>query len=357
MHLEAAIEQGLTNESVVDKAVVRQYSSLIRLGYFDDAAKQPYRALNWSAVDTQKSRDLAYKAAVEGVTLLKNDGIFPLNLKEGSTIAVVGDWANATRNMQGNYLGRAPYLITPVMALEKIPGLTVHHAFGVGGTDPRTDEWTPALEAARKSDVVLFVSGVDNSQEAESKDRNHISWSPAQIDLAQHLAALGKPMAVLQMGGGSLDSSWIKNDDRIGGLIWGGYPGQSGGEALVDIMLGKVAPAGYVVLVLNTCLHHRTLALTNSLPVAWSPHSTPPHTLVRYPCLTTPCAHLVVVLAAHTCGTLELLHTNLVKDSTTPHSLPMSSSSPRRAHSSQPSLRHSAPRRSSSIFVHSCLSR
>jgi beta-D-xylosidase 4 len=246
MHLEAAIEQGLTNESVVDKAVVRQYSSLIRLGYFDDASKQPYRALNWSAVDTKKSRDLAYKAAVEGVTMLKNDGIFPLNLREGSSIAVVGDWANATRKMQGNYLGRAPYLITPVMAFEKIPGVTVHHAFGVGGTDPRTDEWTPAIEAAKKSDVVFFVSGVDNEQEAEGKDRNHISWSPAQIDLAQHLAALGKPMAILQMGGGSLDSSWIKDDDRIGGLIWGGYPGQSGGEALVDIMLGKVAPAGYV---------------------------------------------------------------------------------------------------------------
>lgn len=133
MHLEKAIERGLTNETVLDRAIVRQYSSLIRLGYFDPPEMQPYRALNWSAVDTQSSRDLAYKAAVGGITLLKNDGIFPLDLKEGMSVAIIGDWANATKQMQGNYLGRPPFHISPLQALEKIPGITVNYAFGCGG--------------------------------------------------------------------------------------------------------------------------------------------------------------------------------------------------------------------------------
>ena len=101
----------------------------------------------------------------------------------------------------------------------------------------------PALEAARKSDIIIYVGGIDNEQEAEGRDRNSIGWSPAQQDLIQHLASMGKPMVVLQMGS-SVDSAFIRDDSRIGGLMWGGYPGQSGGQALVDVMLGRVAPAG-----------------------------------------------------------------------------------------------------------------
>lgn len=248
MHLGKAIEQGLTNESVVDKAIVRQYSSLITLGYFDPPEKQPYRALGWSDVDKQSSRDLAYKSAVEGIVLLKNDGLFPLKLKNGTSIALIGDWANATKQMQGNYLGRPPYLISPLLALEQEPGITVNYAFGCGSpSDPRTDEWKPAFDAAEKSDLIIYVGGVDNEIEAEGRDRNHLNWGPAQIDLIQHLASLGKPMAVMQMGGGQLDSGWIKDDDRIGALLWGGYPGQSGGKALFDIAFGRAAPAGRLV--------------------------------------------------------------------------------------------------------------
>jgi beta-D-xylosidase 4 len=88
--------------------------------------------------------------------------------------------------------------------------------------DPRTDEWKPAFDAAHKSDLIIYVGGVDNEQEAEGRDRMKIGWAAAQIDLIQHLASLGKPVVIMQMGGGSLDAQWIKDDDRIGGLIWGG---------------------------------------------------------------------------------------------------------------------------------------
>jgi xylan 1,4-beta-xylosidase len=55
-------------------------------------------------------------------------------------------------------------------------------------------------------------------------------------------------MIVLQMGGGQLDSSPIANNDNISALIWGGYPGQDGGKALVDTITGKNAPAGRLPL-------------------------------------------------------------------------------------------------------------
>ncbi len=51
-------------------------------------------------------------------------------------------------------------------------------------------------------------------------------------------------MIVLQMGGGQIDSLPIKNNPNISALIWGGFPGQDGGVALIDIITGKAAPAG-----------------------------------------------------------------------------------------------------------------
>jgi xylan 1,4-beta-xylosidase len=72
-------------------------------------------------------------------------------------------------------------------------------------------------------------------------------WPGNQLDLVQQLSQVGKPMVVLQMGGGQVDSSSIKANSKIRSLVWGGYPGQSGGAALVDILTGKRAPAGRLV--------------------------------------------------------------------------------------------------------------
>jgi beta-D-xylosidase 4 len=49
------------------------------------------------------------------------------------------------------------------------------------------------------------------------------------------------------MGGGQVDSSSIKSNKKVNSLVWGGYPGQSGGYALFDILSGKRAPAGRLV--------------------------------------------------------------------------------------------------------------
>ena len=75
-----------------------------RLGYFDPADSVPYRSLGASDVNTAAHQQLAYTAAVEGIVLLKNDGTLPLS-KKVSNIALIGPWANATKQMQGNYQG------------------------------------------------------------------------------------------------------------------------------------------------------------------------------------------------------------------------------------------------------------
>lgn len=152
-HLPAALQQGLITEATLDQALIRQYSSLVRTGYFNGPNAQ-YRNLTFSDVSTPQAQSLARLVAAEGMVLLKNDGILPLPLPshKNLTIAMIGDWANATGNMQSSYTGRAPYLHSPVYAAEQL-GYTVNYAQGPGGQgDPTTDNWDniwPAVNACK----------------------------------------------------------------------------------------------------------------------------------------------------------------------------------------------------------------
>src|SRR5205807_504630 len=85
-------------------------------GYFTPSGD--HTALGWSDVSTPAAEALALKAAVEGVTLLKNDGTLPLQKSIPGSVAIIGPWANATVQMQGNYAGTAPYLISPLSAFQ-----------------------------------------------------------------------------------------------------------------------------------------------------------------------------------------------------------------------------------------------
>ncbi|KAF2720710.1 glycoside hydrolase family 3 protein [Polychaeton citri CBS 116435] len=246
-HLPKAYAQGLFNESVLDQALIRQYSSLIRLGYFDGDAV-PYRSLGWSDVNTGNAQQLAYKAAVEGITLLKNDGLLPLQVSSNMSIAVIGGWGNATEQMQGNYYGVAPYLHSPYYAAQQLGATVYLHTVPGGQGDPTTNSWLTVWGDVEKSDLIIYADGIDNSVELEGMDRNSVAWTGAQLDMIGELASYGKPMVVLQMGGGQIDSAPIANNENISALIWGGYPGQDGGVALLDIITGKAAPAGRLPL-------------------------------------------------------------------------------------------------------------
>jgi len=68
---------------------------------------QPYRQLSWADVNTASSQALAYEAAVKGITLLKNDGTLPFSTAKPLRVALIGDWANATGQLQGNYQGKS----------------------------------------------------------------------------------------------------------------------------------------------------------------------------------------------------------------------------------------------------------
>ncbi|KAI0021621.1 beta-glucosidase [Xylariomycetidae sp. FL0641] len=243
LHLPTAYEEGIITNSTIDQALVRLYSALVKLGYFDPADATPYRSLDWSDVFTAHAEELVRKAAEESLVLIKNDGTLPLQIpSEGNlTIAMIGQWANATDEMQGNYLGTAKYLHSPYWAASQTPN--VHAIYGGVPGDPTTDGYPAALSAAAAADVVIYADGPNTSDESEERDRNLIGWSGERVDVMTQLAGLGKPFVLLQMGDQQDDAPFLRNPN-VSAILWAGYPGQAGGDAILNVLTGRVAPAG-----------------------------------------------------------------------------------------------------------------
>lgn len=111
---------------------------------------------------------------------------------------------------------------------------------------------TPAVEAARKSDVVVFFMGLSPRIEGEemdlelagfkSGDRTDILLPQVQTDLMKKVAALGKPMVLALIGGGAMAFPW--ENDHIPAVLYAGYPGECGGQAIADVLFGDYNPSG-----------------------------------------------------------------------------------------------------------------
>jgi hypothetical protein len=87
------------------------------------------------------------------------------------------------------------------------------------------------------------VIGLDQSIEAEFKDRAGLLLPGRQQELVSKVAAASKgPTILVLMSGGPIDLAFAKNDPCIGAILWSGYPGQAGGAAIADILFGAYNP-------------------------------------------------------------------------------------------------------------------
>jgi len=238
--LPTAVAAGTITNATIDQALSRLYSSQINAGYFDSSNE--YASLNWANVGTAEAQFLAYEAAVEGITLLKNNGVLPIP-KSGVNVALIGPWANATLQMQGNYAGTAPFLISPLAAMQSA-WTNVTYVVGTNISSTDTSGFAAAISAASAADYVIYCGGIDTTVEAEAMDRSTLAWTGNQLTLVAELAALSKPLIVVQFGGGQLDDSTLLSNANVSALVWAGYPGQDGGTAVRAILDGSRSVAG-----------------------------------------------------------------------------------------------------------------
>ena len=101
------------------------------------------------------------------------------------------------------------------------------------------------MKIAKDADAVVVVVGLDGSQEGEGHDKSSLLLPGNQTELIEAVAAVSSdPIVVVIMSGSALDVSEIVNNHKVGAVLWVGYPGQAGGAAIAEAVVGVTAVSG-----------------------------------------------------------------------------------------------------------------
>ena len=248
--LKTAAALNLIDEETVTKAVERLFTARFRLGMFDDDCE--YNNIPYDVIECDKHRELNRQMAQEGIVLLKNNGILPLD--RGKRIAVIGPNADSVKALLGNYNGVPSLYNTLLRGIIEESDAKVTYAMGCDlcvQDKALGDKSREAVIAAENSDVVIMCMGLDPSYEGEegdaynaemSGDKPDIELPDLQKRLIEKIVALGKPIIFVNVTGSCINLTY--EDENCDAVIQCFYPGAEGGSALADVIFGNVSPSG-----------------------------------------------------------------------------------------------------------------
>ena len=249
-----AIEEGSMAFSDLQRGLIADYTVLMRLGMFDDPQSSPWKGYGPEMVNTPFHQQIALEAAQQSIVLLKNSkNTLPFQWsgnrnKMGNirNIAVLGPNANATSVQGGNYNGRAPFMVSTLDAIKTYAatnGVDVLYHEGVQINGTNTEHFQIASEYAAKSELTVFVMGLNHSIEAEGIDRYDLYLPGLQREFVTNVSREAKGAVVLVIvSGGCVDVSEFERDDNVGAIMWGGYGGMFAGQGIADVIFGAVNP-------------------------------------------------------------------------------------------------------------------
>ena len=249
--LMKAYERKLVSEKEIDSSLAGILRTQVKLGFYNDPASGPYAVLGDKDVNNEAHVKLARKAALQSMVLLKNDHqLLPLDPKKYGSIMVLGPNAGAMDPMVANYHGMSGNIVTFAEGITEAagPGVAVQYDQGSDYTDTAR---FGGLWAAGNSDITIAVVGLtpvlegeegDAFLAAKGGDKPDLDIPAAHIKLLKELRAKGKPVVVVVTSGSAIDITKIEPYADAIILAW--YPGEQGGNALADIVFGKVSPSG-----------------------------------------------------------------------------------------------------------------
>ena len=277
--LQDAIDQELVKPEVLERAVKNVLRIKFRAGLFDKDAYL-YCTENIT-LDSPEERQTAYDIATQSVVLLENKGVLPL--KEAKNILLTGPNANTMWAMLGDYSFPAmsyfwkrvqddldhPHTITLLEGMKaKAPeGVNLMYERGCDWTeeietkygelgDARAWEYellhrkvdsgekadkANALKLAKLADVIVAAVGENVMLCGENRDRKGLRLPGKQEQFVKELLATGKPVVLVMFGGRAQVVSGLA--EQCAAVIQAWYPGEEGGNAVADILYGKVSPS------------------------------------------------------------------------------------------------------------------
>ena len=280
-YLQEAIDKGLVKPEMLERAVKNVLRTKFRMGLFDKDAYL-YSKENIT-LDTPEERQTAYDIATQTVVLLENNGILPL--KDVKNVLLTGPNANSIWAMCGDYTYPAmsyfwkkvedvadrdnPHIVKLLEGMQnrKPEGVNVMYSRGCDwtetietkyaeGGDERAWEYellhrmvdagekadkAEALKMAKDADVIIAAVGENVMLCGENRDREGLRLPGKQEQYVEELLKTGKPVVLVMFGGRAQVISGIA--EKCAAVIQAWYPGEEGGNAVADILYGKVSPS------------------------------------------------------------------------------------------------------------------
>jgi len=259
-----AVKQGKIQVDALDKAVRRVLRLKFEMGLFE----HPYVDVKEADKEVHNTAAIAVaqRAARESITLLKNDGILPLNRE--TRVAVIGPNADNVYNMLGDYTAPQPdgKVVTVYQGIKSLLGdARCTYAKGCAIRDTLDCDIQAAIQAASEADVVIAVVGGSSARDfktsyedtgaasaeqqlvsdmecGEGFDRATLDMLGRQMELLEALKKTGKPLIVVYIEGRPLNKNWA--DENANALLTAYYPGEQGGNAIAEVLFGDYNPAG-----------------------------------------------------------------------------------------------------------------
>jgi beta-glucosidase len=249
--LLAAVKAGKVSTKVIDEKVHR----ILWVMYHTTlSANQTAGKIN-----TPEHSKTVYDIASESIVLLKNDKhLLPLNTSALKSIAVIGDNATHTFHLGGFGAGvKARYEVTALAGLQNRLGKTVDIKFAQGysgfyrqhgkNVNEETKNADPAMieeavKVAKSTDMAILFIGGNRDYESEGSDRKDLSLPFGEQTLVDSVTAANPNTIVVVVGGAPYDISEIKKNNHT--IVWSWYNGSENGNALADVLTGKVNPSG-----------------------------------------------------------------------------------------------------------------
>lgn len=254
-----AYREGMIDESVITEACVRLFTTRYLLGMFDETE---YDSISMDVVECGEHLALAARAAEESAVLLKNDGILPLERCTCGTIGVIGPNANSRKALIGNYHGTSSRYITVLEGMQDLAGDAVRILYAEGchlyennlealSKMDVPDGFAEVQAVMDASDVIVLVTGLDETLEGEqgdtgnsdaSGDKRDLSFPESQRRLMEFVLSGKKPVILVNMTGSAMDLRLA--DEKASAILQAWYPGARGGREIARILFGDVSPSG-----------------------------------------------------------------------------------------------------------------
>ena len=269
-----SVKAGKVSESVIDQRVREILRVRLTVKPIDKAVA------NTKSVGNAEEMNTALEVARRSIVLLKNDNLLPIDTKRVKHIAIVGENAVTKMALGGVGAGvKTRCEITPLEGLKAVLPSNIKLTYVPGyksfDREDRAKRLSPqqpadkklmaeAVKAAKKAEMVIFFAGDNREVETEGSDRKSITLPSGQDELAAALAKANKRMVTVIVSGGPVDVSTVS--PVSGALLASWFNGSMGGQALAEVLTGKISPSGKLPMTWPNRLEDVPAYATGSYP-------------------------------------------------------------------------------------------